>query len=163
MSFFTVCFGHRATAFCLTLLRRDGSSLSEIACCTNPRVGTTIVPGLRKRFGRAPPASARRERCFRLPAPGETDWSQLHGVEAGTESCTGSGEVEAGTFPLPELRTSQATIGADLLASGSSRCFASLKFSISLLICRSCRSASCLNSRRGTGAGLLLRANSLSP
>jgi hypothetical protein len=36
--------------------------------------------------------------------------------------------VEAGTFPSPGLRTSQATIGVDLLVSDSSRCFASIRF-----------------------------------
>jgi hypothetical protein len=70
-----------------------------------------------------------------LAGSGGTDRSRLHGVGAGTESCTGSGEAEAGTLPLPGLRMSQATIGADLLASSSSRCFASLKFWISLLVC----------------------------
>jgi hypothetical protein len=39
------------------------------------------------------------------------DQSRLRGVGAETESCTGSGEIEAGTFFLPGLRTSQATIG----------------------------------------------------
>jgi hypothetical protein len=36
--------------------------------------------------------------------------------------------VRAGTFPFPGLRTSQAMIGVDLLVSGSSRCFASVRF-----------------------------------
>jgi hypothetical protein len=45
-----------------------------------------------------------------------------------TESRTSSGEVEAGMFPFPGLRTSQATIGVDLPVSGSSRCFARVRF-----------------------------------
>jgi hypothetical protein len=51
--------------------------------------------------------------------------------------------VGAGAFPFPSLRTFRATIGADLLASSSSRCFTSVRFLILLLVCRSCRSASC--------------------
>jgi hypothetical protein len=36
--------------------------------------------------------------------------------------------VGAGAFPFPSLRTFRATIGADLPASSSSRCFASVRF-----------------------------------
>jgi hypothetical protein len=63
-----------------------------------------------------------------LAGSGGTDQSRLRGVGAESESCTGSGEVEAGTFPLPCLRTSHAMIGVDFLVSGSSRCFANVKF-----------------------------------
>jgi hypothetical protein len=62
-----------------------------------------------------------------LAGSGGTDQSRLSGVGAETESCTGSGEVEADTFPFPGLRMSQTTIGVDLPVSGSSRWFASVR------------------------------------
>jgi hypothetical protein len=52
--------------------------------------------------------------------------SSVDGLE--TESCTGSGEVEAGALPFPGLCTSRTTIGVDLPVSGSSRCFAIDRF-----------------------------------
>jgi hypothetical protein len=54
------------------------------------------------------------------PAPARME-RKLHLVPA-------RARVGAGTFPFPGLRMSQATIGVDLLVSGSSRCFASVKF-----------------------------------
>jgi hypothetical protein len=63
-----------------------------------------------------------------LAGSGGTDQSRLRGVGAESESRTGLSEVEAGTFPLLGLRTSHATIGVDFLVSGSSRCFANVKF-----------------------------------
>jgi hypothetical protein len=63
-----------------------------------------------------------------LAGSGGTDQSRLRGVGAESESRTGSGEVEVDAFPLPGLRTSHAMIGVDFLVSGSSRCFANVKF-----------------------------------
>jgi hypothetical protein len=45
-----------------------------------------------------------------------------------TEFCTGSGEARAGTFSFPGLRTFLATVGVDFPVSGSSRCFARVRF-----------------------------------
>jgi hypothetical protein len=52
--------------------------------------------------------------------------SSADGME--TESRTGSGEVEAGALPFLGLRMSRTTIGVDLPVSGSSRCFAIVRF-----------------------------------
>jgi hypothetical protein len=54
------------------------------------------------------------------PALAQTE-RKLHLVPA-------QARVRAGTFPFLGLRTSQAMIGVDLLVSGSSHCFASVRF-----------------------------------
>jgi hypothetical protein len=54
------------------------------------------------------------------PASVRTEW-EPHLVPA-------RARVGAGAFSFPRLRMSRAAIGADLLASSSSRCFASVRF-----------------------------------
>jgi hypothetical protein len=44
------------------------------------------------------------------------------------KSCTGSSGVGAGTSPFPGLRASLAAVGVNLQVSGSSHCFASVRF-----------------------------------
>jgi hypothetical protein len=58
--------------------------------------------------------------CGLAPVPARMEW-EPHLVPA-------RARVGAGAFPFPSLRTFRATIGADLLAFSSSRCFASIRF-----------------------------------
>jgi hypothetical protein len=128
MSFFTVCFCHRANVFCLTPLRCNDSSHA------NPLSRETVG---RDRDGHWPAQTLRAGSSVfdvegtvlllagsggngPVPAPARTE-RKLNLVPA-------RARVGAGTFPSPGLRTSRATIGVDLLVSGSSRCFASIRF-----------------------------------
>jgi hypothetical protein len=60
------------------------------------------------------------------PAPARTE-QEPHLIPA-------RARVGAGAFPFPSLRAFRATIGADLLAFSSSRCFASVRFRFRCLL-----------------------------
>jgi hypothetical protein len=136
--------------FHLTSLRRDDPSLNQDCClresvdrdCGSRWLAQTLRTGLlRLRCGgndapasrlwgvRASSGSSANGPALLLagsrkdglaPASARTEW-EPHLVPD-------RARVGAGAFPFPSLRTFRATIGADLLASSSSRCFASVRF-----------------------------------
>jgi hypothetical protein len=128
MSFFAVRFYHCANVFCLTPLRCSDSSHANPLSCKSvgrDRDGHWPAPMLRVGSsgfnveGKVLLLAGFRKGGLAL-APARTE-RKLHPVSA-------RARVGAGMFPFPGLRTYQATIGVDLLVSGSSRCFVSVRF-----------------------------------